>query len=218
VPFFFEAGTFHLIRPPARSFTAKSRVSSPAIRPAGNMTGGYLFQDVGPARRPADRHVARAATREPREVGGIMISAAVTSFLTGITEPIEFAFLFVAARSSTASTPCSPASRISLHRARHQTRLHLLARAHRLLSCSSRNRTALCGCSVPRTDLGRGLLRCLFVRDPPFSICSRPDASGRRSDEALRAVSGDQFALQLIRAFGGRANIVSLDACITDCA
>ena len=28
-------------------------------------------------------------------------------------------------------------------------------------------------------------------------------------------VSGDQFALQLIRAFGGRSNIVSLDACIT---
>ena len=28
-------------------------------------------------------------------------------------------------------------------------------------------------------------------------------------------MSGDQFALQLVRAFGGRANIVSLDACIT---
>src|SRR5205807_172676 len=37
-------------------------------------------------------------------------------------------------------------------------------------------------------------------------------------DEAakpVRAVSGDQFALQLVRAFGGRSNIVSLDACIT---
>jgi PTS system glucose-specific IIC component len=30
-----------------------------------------------------------------------------------------------------------------------------------------------------------------------------------------RAASGDQFALQLVRAFGGRSNIVSLDACIT---
>src|SRR5436190_11274 len=35
------------------------------------------------------------------------------------------------------------------------------------------------------------------------------------SVKAAREVSGDQFALQLIRAFGGRANIVSLDACIT---
>src|SRR5207302_764885 len=38
-----------------------------------------------------------AASRQNRvAVGGIMISAALTSFLTGITEPIEFAFLFVA--------------------------------------------------------------------------------------------------------------------------
>jgi PTS system N-acetylglucosamine-specific IIC component len=29
-------------------------------------------------------------------IGGIMLSAALTSFLTGITEPIEFAFMFVA--------------------------------------------------------------------------------------------------------------------------
>jgi PTS system glucose-specific IIC component len=41
---------------------------------------------------------------------------------------------------------------------------------------------------------------------------------GRDVEEAAataRAASGDQFALQLVRAFGGRSNIVSLDACIT---
>ncbi|RJL30451.1 PTS transporter subunit EIIC [Bailinhaonella thermotolerans] len=39
----------------------------------------------------------RAAPPERRPaVGGIMISAALTAFLTGITEPIEFAFIFVA--------------------------------------------------------------------------------------------------------------------------
>jgi PTS system glucose-specific IIC component len=39
----------------------------------------------------------RTARPEHRaKVGGIMISAALTSFLTGITEPIEFAFIFVA--------------------------------------------------------------------------------------------------------------------------
>jgi len=37
----------------------------------------------------------------------------------------------------------------------------------------------------------------------------------QESAKAAREVAGDQFALQLIRAFGGRANIVSLDACIT---
>jgi len=37
-----------------------------------------------------------AKPRQRKVVGGIMLSAAFTSFLTGITEPIEFAFLFVA--------------------------------------------------------------------------------------------------------------------------
>jgi PTS system glucose-specific IIC component len=32
---------------------------------------------------------------------------------------------------------------------------------------------------------------------------------------AVRTASGDSFALQLVRAFGGRSNIASLDACIT---
>lgn len=39
----------------------------------------------------------RAAKREKRdEVGGLLLSAALTSMLTGITEPLEFTFLFVA--------------------------------------------------------------------------------------------------------------------------
>jgi PTS system glucose-specific IIC component len=33
--------------------------------------------------------------------------------------------------------------------------------------------------------------------------------------KAARSAGGDSFALQLVRAFGGRSNIASLDACIT---
>jgi PTS system N-acetylglucosamine-specific IIC component len=41
--------------------------------------------------------MARCANPDKRKlVGGIMLSAALCSFLTGVTEPIEFAFLFVA--------------------------------------------------------------------------------------------------------------------------
>ena len=36
-----------------------------------------------------------------------------------------------------------------------------------------------------------------------------------KSPKAARSASGDSFALQLVRAFGGRSNIASLDACIT---
>ena len=37
-----------------------------------------------------------AKTERKKVVGGLMLSAALTSFLTGITEPLEFSFLFVA--------------------------------------------------------------------------------------------------------------------------
>lgn len=37
-----------------------------------------------------------AKPENKKTVGGIMLTAALTSFLTGITEPIEFAFMFVA--------------------------------------------------------------------------------------------------------------------------
>ena len=39
----------------------------------------------------------RAAKPEKKKaVGGLLLSAALTSMLTGITEPLEFTFLFVA--------------------------------------------------------------------------------------------------------------------------
>lgn len=62
---------------------------------AGILGGGFLFKMWGlPAAAIAMWHAAKPERRV--EVGGIMVSAALTSFLTGITEPIEFAFLFVA--------------------------------------------------------------------------------------------------------------------------
>ena len=39
----------------------------------------------------------RAALPERRKaVGGLLLSMALTSFLTGVTEPIEFSFMFLA--------------------------------------------------------------------------------------------------------------------------
>jgi len=59
------------------------------------MAGKFPFMIFGlPAAAFA---MYRAARPEKRKVvGGLLLSAALTSFLTGITEPIEFTFLFVA--------------------------------------------------------------------------------------------------------------------------
>lgn len=59
------------------------------------MTGKYPFMMFGlPAAALAMVHTAKPEKR--KYVAGIMLSGALTSFLTGITEPLEFTFLFVA--------------------------------------------------------------------------------------------------------------------------
>ncbi|HEY8111467.1 MAG TPA: PTS transporter subunit EIIC [Actinomycetes bacterium] len=59
------------------------------------MAGFFPVMMFGlPAAALAITHCARPERR--KIVGGIMLSAAFCSFLTGVTEPIEFAFIFVA--------------------------------------------------------------------------------------------------------------------------
>jgi len=59
------------------------------------MTGFFpIMMFALPAAALAIWHSARPENR--KVVGGIMLSAALTSFLTGVTEPLEFAFMFVA--------------------------------------------------------------------------------------------------------------------------
>lgn len=66
-----------------------------SIEAAKFMTGKYSFMMAGlPGAALAMYHCAKPEKR--KIVGGLLFSAALTSFLTGITEPIEFTFLFVA--------------------------------------------------------------------------------------------------------------------------
>ena len=59
------------------------------------MTGFFpIMMFALPAAALAIWHEARPAQR--KVVGGIMLSVALTSFVTGITEPLEFAFVYVA--------------------------------------------------------------------------------------------------------------------------
>ena len=93
VPFFFEIGTFtapngQVVHGDINRFFAGDPT-------AGILAGAFLFKMFGlPAAAIAMWHEARPENKA--KAGGILISAALTSFLTGITEPIEFAFLFVA--------------------------------------------------------------------------------------------------------------------------
>ena len=79
-----------------RSSTANSRASPPVIRRRRpSLPGFYPILMFGlPAAALAMIHVAN---KKQRKVAvGILSAAALTAFLTGITEPLEFAFMFVA--------------------------------------------------------------------------------------------------------------------------
>lgn len=93
-PFWFEFGTFttaagDVVRGDMTRFFAGDPTAGTF------MAGLFPFMLFGlPAAALAIYHEARPERK--KAVAGIMASAALTSFLTGITEPIEFAFLFVA--------------------------------------------------------------------------------------------------------------------------
>ncbi|MGH2316180.1 glucose-specific PTS transporter subunit IIBC [Planococcus sp. SE5232] len=98
-PFWFEFGQYtnaagEIIRGDQRIFFAQ--LQDGVDFTAGTfMTGKFPFMMFGlPAAALAIYHCARPEKK--KIVGGIMLSGALTSFLTGITEPLEFSFLFVA--------------------------------------------------------------------------------------------------------------------------
>lgn len=98
-PFWFEFGEYvnkagELVRGDQAIFFSQLKDGVPLT--AGTfMTGKFPFMMFGlPAAALAMYHEAKPQNK--KIVGGIMASAALTSFLTGITEPIEFTFLFVA--------------------------------------------------------------------------------------------------------------------------
>lgn len=213
VPFFFEAGQY--IDPETGAVVKGEIQRYLAGDPtAGNMAGGYMFKMWGlPAAAIAIWHSAKPENRV--KIGGIMLSAALTSFLTGITEPIEFAFLFVAP---------------------------ILYAVHALLAGSAFVVTILLGMKHGMT-FSHGAIDfflfshlshnfwLFFVIGPiyaaiyysVFRIMIRAlnlKTPGREEEPLLEetsaAHSGDALpAHDMIDAFGGSANITSLDSCIT---
>ncbi|MBF8130400.1 glucose-specific PTS transporter subunit IIBC [Staphylococcus capitis] len=98
-PFWFEFGHYtnhagDLVRGDQRIWMAQLKDGVPFTAGAFT-TGKYPFMMFG---LPAAAFAIYKNARPERKkvVGGLMLSAALTSFLTGITEPLEFSFLFVA--------------------------------------------------------------------------------------------------------------------------
>lgn len=212
VPFFFEVGEYvnpatkEVIRGEIHRFTAGDPT-------AGNLAGGYLFKMWGlPAAAIAMWRCAKPENQA--KVGGIMISAAFTSFLTGITEPIEFSFLFVApilyglhaCLAALAFALC-----ITLGIKHGTTFSHGLI-DYLVLFPKSTN--ALWFLVIGPIWAGvyfflfRTVILAFDLKTP-----GREAEDISTGDAAVQVAHG--FSRQLILAFGGKSNIKSLDACIT---
>ncbi len=226
VPFFFEVGRY-LDPATGKAITGEIHRFAAGDPAAGHLAGGYLFKMWGlPAAALAMWYTARPDQR--KRVGGLMISAALTSFLTGITEPIEFSFLFVA--------PLLYAIHAVLAGVAYFTCVELGIRHGTTFSHGLIDFIVLYGRSSHALwYLVLGPLWAFVYfgaftwairrfnlqtpgRQPEDVATTTGEAaveSAAASPEAPAAARGGGFAQQLVLAFGGRANIKSLDACIT---
>ncbi|HFN3491077.1 PTS glucose transporter subunit IIBC [Proteus mirabilis] len=177
---------------------------------AGMLSGGFLFKMFGlPAAAIAIWHTARPENRV--KVGGIMISAALTAFLTGITEPIEFSFMFVAPilyvihaiLAGLAFVIC-----ILLGMRDGTSFSHGLIDFIVLSGNSSKLYLfPIIGIlyAITYYSIFRFLIVKLNLKTPGREV---EDKNAKQADKSVMGQS-------LVAAFGGKDNISSLDACIT---
>ncbi|SET35293.1 glucose-specific PTS transporter subunit IIBC [Thorsellia anophelis] len=218
--FFYEAGSCqNAAGLPLRGIMTCFLSADDATRAAGNgfgqLAGGYLFKMFGlPAAAIAIAMAAKPQNR--KKVMGIMISAALTSFLTGITEPIEFAFLFVA--------PVLYAVHALLAGLAYVITNSLgIVHGHTfsngfidflLLSSKSENILLLV-----LLGLGYGVLYFIvftfMIRVFNLKTPGREDESEEVESKSTSKASAGSIAADLVAAFGGKNNITNLDACIT---
>ncbi len=215
VPFFFEVGTYV---DPQTGKTVHGVISRffAGDYAAAILGGGFVFKMFGlPAAAFAIYQTAKPENKA--RVAGIMGSAALTAFLTGITEPLEFAFLFVAP---------------------------LLYAVHAVLVGLAYLVTYLLGARLGYS-FSHGFIdyALYFVNDikpwlilvlgPIFAAVyyfvfrililrfdlktpGREDESVDIADLAdVKGQVADDFARELVLAFGGKSNIRGIDACIT---
>lgn len=207
-PFFFSIGTF---LQDGKEYHGDITRFMHGDKTAGILGGGFLFKMWGlPAAAIAMWHSAKPERR--KEVGGIMISAAFTSFLTGITEPIEFSFLFVAPLL------------YGLHALLAGTCFFVMYEMGGRLGTTFSH--GLIDYTIFYANCTKPWL--VFVLGPIYAViyyvvfraairAFNLKTPGREDEVVLAAATGEAGGLAgaVLEALGGPANLAALDACIT---
>ena len=211
VPFFFEIGSYTV---PSTGQVVHGDVTRFMLGDptAGILGGAYLFKMFGlPAAALAMWHCAKPERRAV--VGGIMVSAGLTAFLTGITEPIEFSFMFVAPPLYLLHALLAGTAQMVFHVCGG---LLGTSFSHGLIDFLILGSKGTRVWLVPTLGLVYGIIYYSLFR---FLIIRFDIKTPGREDVTADAVNVDAgehaFSRQLVLAFGGRKNITALDACIT---
>lgn len=216
-PFWFEFGEYvsqagEVVRGDQTIFFAQ--LSDGVNFTAGNfMTGKFPFMMFGlPAAALAIYHTARPEKK--KVVGGLMLSAALTSFLTGITEPLEFSFLFVAPMLFGIHAVFAGLSFMTMY---------LLDVKIGMTFSGGLIDYILFGIMPNRTDwwwvIIIGLVfSVIYYVGFRFAITKfNLQTPGREDEEQsdTQSSSKDDRPFAILAAMGGEENITNLDACIT---
>ena len=215
VPFFFEAGSFldpttgKVVHGDITRFFAGDRT-------AGILAGAFLFKMFGlPAAAIAIWHCAKPENKVA--VGGMMVSAALTSFLTGITEPIEFAFLFVAPvlyliHACLAASAQFVANTLGMRMGFTFSQGGIDFVMFNLIGNKSTHAWYVFILGPIYAVIYYGVFRFVITRFD-LKTPGREDDTVETAKVSTAGVGGR--SRELVLAFGGRSNIDSLDACIT---
>lgn len=220
-PFWFEFGEYvnkagELVRGDQRIFMAQIRDNVQDLTAGTFMTGKFPFMMFGlPAAALAIYHEARPERK--LVVGGLMGSAALTSFLTGITEPIEFSFLFVAPILFGIHTIFAGLSFMTMH---------LLDVKIGMTFSGGLIDYILFGLINPQTNawivIPVGLIFAVIyyfgfrfaIRKFNLKTPGREDVNAEEEGNTQTGTAGD-LPYEILDAMGGKENISHLDACIT---
>jgi PTS system glucose-specific IIC component len=216
---FFQLGTFTTAAgETVRGLTNMCFAGDP--QHGGILAGGYLFKMFGLV--GAAMAIWWTAKPEKRAgTGSLMSSASFTSFLTGITEPIEYSFLFVA--------PALYVAHIFLAGLAFPVLYYFGSRLCYSFSHGAIDyalfyildiepwKVLIVGPLYFLTYFGvfSGIIRWFKLKTP-----GREDESVEETAPESAVLKADStkpyaFAQQLVLAFGGKSNINALDACIT---
>ncbi|MCF6408699.1 glucose-specific PTS transporter subunit IIBC [Pseudalkalibacillus salsuginis] len=219
-PFWFEFGSYTneagtLVRGDQRIFFEQIKDGVQNLTAGTFMTGKFPFMMFGlPAAALAIYHEARPERK--KVVAGIMASAALTSFLTGITEPIEFSFLFVAPILFGIHTIFAGLSFMTMH---------LLDVKIGMTFSGGLIDYILFGVINPQTNwwlvIPVGLVFALIyyfgfrfaIRKFNLMTPGREDIA--EDDEDTTQSSTSELPYNILEGLGGQDNISHLDACIT---